>query len=254
MTCTRDMNVTNDTHGVRRICRIRHALRMVHLLGACAVAVCATPRRAPAQQIAARQAVALQQLDDRVSPALRAQIITLADSASAAGLPVGPLVDKALEGASKHADDTRIVAAVHSVLTDLGIAHRSLGAAASEGELTAAVAVLRAGVSPSALAAIRRSLPHRPLTVPLSILGALVVQGAPVASATSTIVDYATRNDDERLLAFGRDVALSIARGVPPEAALVQPGGVMTTSAGGYPTSLQPTPTPPRINPPRTKP
>ncbi len=176
----------------------------------------------------------------------------LADSASAAGLPVGPLVDKALEGASKHADDNRIVAAVRAVMTDLGLARRSLGASASVGELTAGVAVLRAGVSPSTLAAIRRSLPRRPLTVPLSVLGSLVVQGAPVASATSTVVDYAMRNDDERLLVFGGDVARSIARGVPPEVAITQPAKGATTSSLAHPAPLQPSQ--PRINPPRTKP
>ncbi|MGI9089996.1 MAG: hypothetical protein ACR2GG_02695 [Gemmatimonadaceae bacterium] len=246
MTSTHDTGViTGVVSGSRGIRRVTSMLR---ILGACAVVICATASRAPAQQ-----ATALTQLDGRVSPALRAQLTTLTDSAFAVGLPVGPLVDKALEGVSKHADDSRIVAAVRAAMTDLGIARRSLGASASEGELTAGVAVLRAGVSASALAAIRRSLPHRPLTVPLSILGALVVQGAPVPSATSTIVNYATRNDDARLLAFGRDIARSIARGVPAEAALLQPGGLVTNSAGGHPTSLS-QPSTPRINPPRTKP
>jgi len=189
MTSTHDTGVITDvitdviTGVVSGSRGIRRVTSMLRILGACAVVTCATASRAPAQQ-----ATALTQLDGRVSPALRAQLTTLTDSAFAVGLPVGPLVDKALEGVSKHADDSRIVAAVRAAMTDLGIARRSLGASASEGELTAGVAVLRAGVSASALAAIRRSLPHRPLTVPLSILGALVVQGAPVPSATSARV------------------------------------------------------------------
>lgn len=225
-----------------RITRREHISALVLVL--CVVACCAFPH-----QLRAQQAPTLAQLDGRVSSHLRRAVVAIADSAAAAGLPVAPLVDKALEGASKHADDARIIAAVRTVMTDLGVARNSLGSSASEGELTAGVAALRAGVSPSALASFRRSLPRRPLTVPLSILGALVMEGAPVASAATTVVDYARRGDDEQLLMFGRDVARSIASGVPAEAALSRTVGTETSS---LPTSNHPAPlSTPR---PRTKP
>lgn len=213
-------------------------------LALCTGACCAFPH-----QLRAQRAPALSQLDGRVSSSLKRVIVVLTDSAAAAGLPVAPLVDKALEGASKHADDARIIAAVRTVMTDLGIARNSLGSVASESELTAGVAAIRAGVSPAALASFRRSLPHRPLTVPLSILGALVMEGAPVASAATTVVNYARRGDDEQLLIFGQDVARSIASGVPAEAALSRPVGAATSSLP--PTNQSAPSSTPR---PRTKP
>lgn len=194
----------------------------------------------------AQQTVSLSQLDSRVPQALRQRVGIIADSAVAAGLPVGPLVDKTLEGVSKHADESRIVAAVHTMLVDLRIARRALGASASEDELTAGVAALRAGVPPSALTGLRRSLPRRTITVPLSVLAALVTDGAPPALATTAVVDNAARGDDRHLLDFGRTVARSLAGGVPAQTALatfVTPAGIET---GVQALSKPPTGAPPK--------
>jgi len=175
----------------------------------------------------AQEALRVTDLDGRVSPALAARVRVLTDSAGAARLPVSPLVDKALEGASKHAPDERIVAAVQSVLSSLRVARAALGPGASDPELVAGMVVLRAGVPSDALADARRRLPHRSLAVPLSVLGSLVAAGVPATAAENAVVAQAARSDDAAMLAFGRNVERSIASGVSP-----------TMAASDVPTSL----------------
>jgi hypothetical protein len=161
----------------------------------------------------------LSQLDGRASPVLKAQVAAVADSVARAGLPVGPLVDKALEGVSKGADDQRIMAAVRAVATDLGVARRALGVS-SRDELAAGVAALRAGSSAGELAELRRLLPERPLVVPLSVLASLLVDGAPAPSAIVAVVSNARQRDDADLLAYGMGVSRDIASGVAPLTAM----------------------------------
>ena len=214
------------------------------LLLALSVGALIAPRAAAAQQ---RPTVAT--LDGRVSPALRARLTILTDSASSVKLPVAPLVDKALEGASKHADDARIFDAVHVVLDNLRTARIALGAAASDDELTSGVAALRAGVTPATLVAVRRALPARPLTVPLSVLGALVAEGVPPESASATMLEYARRTDDAMLLALGRKFARAVADGVPPRIAFANTLAT-GTQALSTPTAGSPPP-PPAPRPPK---
>lgn len=173
------------------------------------------------------QGATVMALDGRVSSSLRTQLVAFIDSATARGLPSAPLVDKALEGASKGADDRHILVAVHAVAAALRTAQSVLGNASGV-ELATAAATLRAGVSPQVLVELRRALPGRSLVVPLSVLGSLVVQGTSPGRAVTAVVAYAKQNDDSHILAFGRDVAREIASGIAPDAALV-----LTTSGTG---------------------
>jgi len=186
---------------------------LVASLAAVALVVC-TGDVAGAQGVAA-----LQQLDGRASASLRAQVTVVADSVAHAGLPVAPLVDKALEGISKGADDNRIMIAVRGVANDLGIARRALGPS-SDNELAAAVAALRAGSTPAGLTRLRKELPGRQLVVPLSVLASLIVDGAPAQSAIVAVVANARQRDDSGLLAYGRSVSHDIAGGVAPLTAI----------------------------------
>jgi hypothetical protein len=178
---------------------------------------------------------ALRQLDGRASPALKAQVTVIADSISHAGLPVGPLVDKTLEGISKGADDRRIMIAVRGVATDLGTVRHALGPASDE-ELAAGVAALRAGSSSAGLAQLRQSLPGRPLVVPLSVLASLMVQGAPAPSAIVAVVSNARQRNDSDLLAYGRGVSRDIASGVAPLTAIT----TASTTLKGFNTASGP--------------
>ena len=225
-------------------------MRPIATLGRAGLALALSVGAALAPRAAhAQQRPTLATLDGRVSPALRTRLTILTDSASNVGLPVTPLLDKALEGASKQADDARIFNAVRGVLVDLRIARTALGATASDDELTAGVAALRAGVTSATLVAIGRALPTRALSVPLSVLGALVAEGVPSESATATVLDYARRTNDAMLLAFGREVARAVAGGVPPRTAFanVLATGVQLTSAEAHGAP----PPPPGPRPPR---
>src|SRR2546428_9607276 len=95
---------------------------------------------------------AAQQVDprlERLDAAARPVVAALIDSARAASLPTEPLVQRALEGATKGAPEDVIVAAVRRLAVDLGRAREALGSTASPAELNAGAAALRAGASPT---------------------------------------------------------------------------------------------------------
>jgi len=116
-----------------------------------------------------------------------------ADSAIAQGLPPEPVVLKALEGASKGADSALILNAVRALVHRLAEARRALGPEASEAELVAGAAALRAGAAPNRLADLKALRPREHLTVPLSVLADLLTAGVAGERAWSSIRDMATR-------------------------------------------------------------
>jgi hypothetical protein len=145
----------------------------------------------------------------------------LVDSAARAGLPVEPLVQKALEGESKGADSTRIVRAVQALFERLRTARRSLGDDAKEPELVAAAAALRAGASPATLAALRTLRPGQSLVVPLSVLADIIAAGIPPERAWSSVRDVASTSADDAAFLALRDRLTDAPRApeaLPPEA------------------------------------
>ncbi|HWG32780.1 MAG TPA: hypothetical protein VN650_01335 [Gemmatimonadaceae bacterium] len=202
--------------------------------------------------VAGAQGVALRQLDGRASASLKAQVTSVADSVAHTGLPVAPLVDKALEGISKGADDNRIMIAVRGVANDLGIARGALGPS-SDNELAAAVAALRAGSTPAELTRLRKELPGRQLVVPLSVLASLIVDGAPAQSAIVAVVANARQRDDSGLLAYGRSVSHDIAGGVAPLTAITgtqaTPNAMSTFKPAFTGGKTAPLPAPPKPKP-----
>jgi hypothetical protein len=168
---------------------------------------------------AAREAAAQgDRLLRRLDSTTYAQVQAAIDSARAAGLPIEPLVARALEGASKNAAGARIVAAVHRLARDLAGAKSALGDGASAAELEAGASALRAGVAPAALAELRESRPKQELTVPLAVLSDLVARGVPADTAATFVLAIATASD-EQYVAFQRNVERDIALGAPPIAA-----------------------------------
>jgi hypothetical protein len=157
---------------------------------------------------------------DRLDPALGITVRQLIDSARAAGLPTEPLVDKALEGASKHAPGARISDAVRGLLEDLGRARGALGSGATEPELVAGAAALRAGLPPEGLGALRRARRDAAVTVPLATLADLVARGVPVETAQDAVLKLARRGEpDEDFVELRQEVERDISAGVPPAAA-----------------------------------
>jgi len=164
---------------------------------------------------------AAQQTDprlERLDAATRAAVAALVDSARRALLPTEPLVQRALEGATKHASGEVIAAAVRRLAADLGKARDALGSTASPAELNAGAAALRAGASPTILTQLRQAR-REPLTMPLAVLADLVASGVPVDSAAAAVLALAARARDADLVEFRRAVERDIALGAPPAAA-----------------------------------
>jgi hypothetical protein len=155
---------------------------------------------------------------ERLDPDTRAAVVAVVDSAHGVGLPVEPIIQRALEGVTKGAAGARIVAAVRRLTVDLGTARTALGTSASEAELEAGVAALRAGATPDVLAKLR-DVRRPPLTVALSVLADLVASGVPADSAAAAVLVLAPKARDADLVEFRRAVERDIALGAPPAAA-----------------------------------
>ncbi|MBX6333512.1 MAG: hypothetical protein IRY91_16820, partial [Gemmatimonadaceae bacterium] len=146
-------------------------------------------------------------LASRLDSATAAEVSRIADSARALGLPVEPLFDKALEGATKRADGARIIAAVRSLAHRLAVARTALGPTTSESELVAAAGALFQGVSPADLTRLRNARSGQSLALPLVVLTDLIERGVPTGTATAIVVDVArTGAGDPVFVALRRDV------------------------------------------------
>jgi len=132
-------------------------------------------------------------LTARLSAGTAQAVQALADSARAGGLPHEPLILKALEGVSKGADSARIVTAVRALVGRLQGAGQALGPTATEAELVAGAAALRAGAKPDRLASLKSLRPREQLTVPLSVLADLLTAGIAPERAWTSVRDMASR-------------------------------------------------------------
>jgi hypothetical protein len=124
----------------------------------------------------------------RRTAAAQTTVQQVIDSAAASGLPPGPLISKAQEGAAKHADAQRIVAAVRSLSIDLATARSALGADADEATLMAGVGALRAGATTAYLGEIRAIRGAPSVAWPLIVLADLVSRGVPVDTAAGVVL------------------------------------------------------------------
>jgi len=154
---------------------------------------------------------------ERLDPETRSLVMSVVDSARAVGLPSEPIIQRALEGATKGASGARIVAAVRRLATDLGTTRSALGARASAPELEAGVAALRAGASPEVLTSVRDAR-RPPLTMALAVLADLVASGVPADSASAIVLALAPTARDADLVEFRKAVERDISLGAPPGA------------------------------------
>ena len=172
-------------------------------------------------------------LDDRVDARARAGVQRIVDSARVAGLPVEPLVDKALEGTMKGADPARIIGAVSALSRRLATARAALGLGTDEPDLVAAAGALSVGVTPSALVRLRDAGGGASVATPFVVLSDLVARGVPADTASAALVALASRGaTEEAYLALRGDVARAIAAGAPPAVAtsVRAAGGLVSSS------------------------
>lgn len=178
-------------------------------------------------------------LDARLDATTRMAVAALVDSARAAGLPTEPIVDKALEGATKRASGDRIVTALRNLTADLRAARLALGPAAPDGDVIAGAGAIRAGAGRETLERIKGVRGKAGLSVPLAVLSDLVARGVPVDTAANVILHLARGGaSDADYTGLERGVARDIGAGAPPGAAAAVRARVASAearSAGGGP-------------------
>jgi hypothetical protein len=176
-----------------------------------AVALAVAPQLASAQE---------QRLVGRLPDAVRVEVDSILNTARSRGLPVEPLVDRALEGAAKGAPGEGILRAVRRLTEELTIARAAFGDSALPSELAAGASALRAGAVREDLVLLREARSGQPLTVAAGVLADLVAVGVPTDTAIAAVLALAGGLDDAQYLAFRANVERDIALGALPSAAL----------------------------------
>lgn len=193
-----------------------------------ALAVATAAGTAEAQRMTASAQQRLQaSLDAR---SYRAVALVL-DSARMRGIPVAPLVNRALQATLHRTPGPRVHDAVSKLADRLAIAQVALGPASSEAEVAAGANALAVGVSREILMEIRALSPARPVTVPLGMLTQLVAQDVKVARASQMVVAL-MRNGatPAQLVSLTDAVKHDVDAGIDPGAALdIRTRGVLGT-------------------------
>ena len=170
-------------------------------------------------------------LASRLDPPTAGRVTALVDSARAERLPAEPLIQKALEGATMGAPGARIVRAVEMLRDNLRGARTALGTDATEPELVAGAASLRAGVPAASLHELRATRPGQPLAVPLAVLTDLIAGGMPMPTAEASVLALARDGGgDADFLALRRRLESNGGGGSEPEPA-ERPRGVPAPGA-----------------------
>jgi hypothetical protein len=159
-------------------------------------------------------------LQGRIPDPTRGEIDAILVAARDAGIPTEPLVDRALEGASKGADGALILRAVRRLDGELRLSWEALGSVSTEAEIVAGASALRAGAQPDDLAELRSMRGDQPLTVATAVLADLVAVGVPVDTAVAAVLTLAEGVDDAEYIAFRQNVERDIALGASPVSAL----------------------------------
>lgn len=162
----------------------------------------------------------------------------IVDSARVAKLPTAPLVDKALEGAAKGSDGSKIVFAVHALSVRMQSARQVLGSNASSDEIKAAATAMDVGVSVRDLARLRQASGKRPVTMPLAVLTDLIGRDVPIPDATNLVLQLARSGvKDADLALFQRNVRADIDRGADPTVAATTRARGLVLRSGTAPSS-----------------
>jgi len=177
------------------------------------------------------------QLDGRVSPEVQRAVRGIAADAAARGLPVEPLVQKAIEGAAKGVPADRVIAAVRTLAGRLGEAQqavRSGGVAAPSGDVVEGGAdALNAGISPRQVSdLVRVSQPPQDPALTLRVAATLAALGVPPKQALELVQGMisAGRSPSD-LLGLPGEVQAGVARGATP----AQAAAGLARAAGGTP-------------------
>ena len=199
-----------------------------------------------------------QRLAGRVPPPIASLVQELGTAASARGLPIDPLIDKAIEGSAKGVAPERVASALRLVAMQLDTAATALrdgGLVADTLAIAAGEFAITAGLSGSDITALARTGANAAaLTVGLRVAGTLAALGVPPAEDIG-LVSVALRSGEpvSALLSLPANVQSAIAKGATPaqaaaglaRAAAAQAAhGPPPDRGGGHPHPPHP-PTPP---------
>lgn len=192
-------------------------MRILLRLAIAAACLAATVADAGAQGTPSADLRLRQALDARTYRAVH----LVFDSARARGIPVQPLVNRALQATLHRTPGARVHDAVAKLSSRLIVARAALGPSSSEAELTAGANALAVGVPRETLAQIRTLSPGQPVTVPLGVLTELVAREVTVNRASQMVVAL-LRNGatPAQLVSLSDDVVHDVNAGIEPGAAL----------------------------------
>lgn len=170
------------------------------------------PRTVAAQDVTAR-------LSGHVPPAIAQAVQGIADDARARGLPVEPLVQKALEGGAKGVPGDRVIAAVRVLAGRLDVARTALQEggirAPTSDDLESGANALNAGLNPSQVRDLGR-VSHAPYdpAVTLRIAATLTALGVPAREGLQLVQHLIhDRRGPNELLDLPNQVREGMARG-----------------------------------------
>ncbi len=153
----------------------------------------------------------LSRLDERT----RAAVAAVVEGAKREGLPTEPLIDKALEGASKQAPGPAIVNVVKSWVIDLRRARQALGPASTPTDVHAGATALRAGFSIRDLEQLREVRSGVRMAAALNTGSYLINRGVPADTISAMIVRLALASaTEEQLISLRQDIERDISGGV----------------------------------------
>lgn len=195
-------------------------------------------------------------LDGRVSPEVQQAVRGIAADAAARGLPVDPLVQKAIEGAAKGVPSDRVIVAVRALagrLAEARDAVRAGGVPAPSGEVVEGGAdALNAGISASQVSdLVRVSRPPYDPALTLQVAATLAALGVPPKQALELVQGMisAGRSPSD-LLGLPGQVQAGEANGATP----AQAAAGLARAAGGTPPGRTPGWVPPGQTNPRKPP
>ena len=142
--------------------------------------------------VLAAQEVRLERVRQAFSPEAVAQIESIVVEAEAAGVPVEPLLAKALEGVAKGVPAERVVAALASYSQRLAESRSLVGPEHDAATVVAGADALQRGVTPGTVRSLAGSNPEG-LAVPLVVLGDLIEAGVPVDQAYAVVQEALTK-------------------------------------------------------------
>ncbi|MFV2007370.1 MAG: hypothetical protein ACC667_07980 [Longimicrobiales bacterium] len=150
----------------------------------------------------------LARLREAYSPEAMARIESIVTDARRAGVPIGPIYNKALEGAAKGVPANLVVPALSEFAGRMGRARELLGPTAQSAWVVAGADALKRGVAPELVASIGRDAANR-APIALLMVGDLVEAGVPADRALEVLREALSRTRGEDEL---RDVPATIRR------------------------------------------